>query len=98
MLKEQMREHCKPLILAIVDIGDPISVEFYDALYTVLPGLNSYERYLLRPLFKRALLIRETELCLNQCSVERRIPPSTYDDCMIHELVPMMIAELKKGT
>ena len=97
MTKEEMREHCKPLILAIVDIGDPISMEFYDALYTVLPGLNSYERYLLRPLFDRALLIRETGLCLNNCSVQRRYPPITYDDCLLYEYVPMMIAELKKG-
>ena len=98
MLKEQMREHCKPLVLAVIDNDKPVGIEFYDALFTVLTGLNSYERYLLRPLFDRALLVRETEICLKNCSYERRIPPSVYDDCMIHELVPMMIAELKRGT
>jgi hypothetical protein len=96
MVKSQMREYCKPLVLAIVDSGVLISIEFYDALFTVLPGLNSYDRYLLRPLFNRALLIREAESCLKNCSTNMRMPPSTYDECMLHELVPLMLKELEK--
>jgi hypothetical protein len=97
MIKEDMRLRCKPLVLAVIDNGRPIDIPYYDAMFHVIDGLNSYERYLLRPLFDRELLIRETEYCLNQCSVERRIPPSTYDDCVLHELVPLLIIELKKG-
>ncbi len=96
MTKDQMREHCKPLVLAVIDNGKPIGVLFYDALFTVIPGLNSYERYLLRPLFDRALLVREAESCLKNCASCKKTPPPTYDEMMLHELVPMMIAELKK--
>ena len=97
MTKKEMRTYCKPLVLAVIDNGKPIDIDFYDALFTVIPGLNSYERFLLRPLFKRALLVREVEICLKNCSTKLKQPPANYDDAMVNELVPLMITELKKG-
>ena len=90
-----VRPHIKAMVEEMHESGDQISLVRYKRM-----ALNSFEREWILPFMDDECLIYRIEHALNFCEHKEdpNRPPVTYDQAVIHSLMPEILARFRRLT